>query len=313
MKLTNGKYTKVKFSVSSDPKIADLILDFSEAEFVEDIEDKTISFIEGTEELLGKKASDMVADGMILDGGKVTGKFYKVSNYSGFQTTDNTGWFAPFKLDEQYKDKEITLKRITKDSNGQEGTETKATNLYWVLRIKDDTKEKTEFVFSAEGKEIVKVNFRQAEFLDTEAPKDNNNGGDSTVTESSGSQTSTTQGIVDTTHAATTSQTHSNMTEGDNGQSTTKSEVTDGNNASTTTKANSEVREEDTAEKGNGDGGEDGGANSTEDQTIVTDSQAGTTSTTQAVNSAEETTQNAQSTEETETDDDRSTGEDGDE
>ena len=107
-----------------------------------------------------KSYSDMVGeDTKILAGGVVSGPIKYVTGYDKFSGGEQDGYFFPAHLSDEYKEKEITVKR----ESGEGGMEKKQADQDWVLRLTDGPD--TVYSFKDGGTPILTLSFRSATFL----------------------------------------------------------------------------------------------------------------------------------------------------
>lgn len=116
--------------------------------------------VDSNKQCYGTNVSDLVGEDIrILHGGVVEGTLKYVKDYSkAFGKAEQSGYFFPFTLSDEYKDKEITCKR----TSGKPGKEKKANDLEWVLRLTDGAD--TVYEFSAGDKPIITLTFKNAVF-----------------------------------------------------------------------------------------------------------------------------------------------------
>lgn len=80
----------------------------------------TIEFPEGTEEVLGKKVSELQENVKTDEEGKITGKLLHITNYKGFsnKTDEQSGNYLVFKVKEATEGKKVTCKLSEAKSKG---------------------------------------------------------------------------------------------------------------------------------------------------------------------------------------------------
>lgn len=116
-----------------------------------------------TTALLGKQASDLFSMGTYIDAtGKVHGELYYVTGFEGYSNAkeEQSGNYFMLRLGDKYAGKEITAKV------GDDGTEKKATDLEWVIRVQAGKK----VTFKDDQTEILKLDFSGAT-LDAKAAR----------------------------------------------------------------------------------------------------------------------------------------------
>lgn len=107
-----------------------------------------------------KNYSDMVGeDTKILAGGTVRGPIKYVTGYDDKFPDEPDGYFFPAHLSDDYKGKNIMVKR----ESGEGGTEKTAQEQDWVLRLTDGAD--TVYSFKDRNTPILTLSFRDADFL----------------------------------------------------------------------------------------------------------------------------------------------------
>ena len=118
----------------------------------------TASVPDQSQELKGlkKHVSELIsADTKIRESGAVTGTLNYIKEWSEFNPSDpqeQSGYYMPVKLGDDYKEKNITVtgtKKVT------------AQDTEWVLFVKDSN---STFKFESDGKEIMTLTFKGTNF-----------------------------------------------------------------------------------------------------------------------------------------------------